>query len=55
MAQLLRFAGRNLAPERQGLRTARVLAKAGQASGGQQIDRDWALALGAPTPSTPPG
>lgn len=48
MAQLLRFAGRNLAPERQGLRTARVLGKAGQASGGLQIDRHWALALGAP-------
>ena len=53
MAQLLRFAGRNLAPERQGLRTARVLAKAGQASGGRQIDRDWALALGAPHPQHP--
>ncbi|MFO7627979.1 MAG: Hsp70 family protein [Prochlorococcaceae cyanobacterium] len=39
MAQLLRFAGRDLLDSRQRLRCARVLGKAGLALGGRDIDR----------------
>lgn len=47
IAQLLRFAGRDLQPERQALRTARVLGKAGLPLGGRDIDR-WIAAALAP-------
>jgi molecular chaperone DnaK (HSP70) len=43
MAQLLRFAGRDLARSRQALRCARVIGKAGLALGGRDIDR-WIAA-----------
>ena len=43
IAQLLRFAGRNLDDSRQSLRTAEVLGKAGLAVGGRDIDR-WIAA-----------
>jgi len=48
IAQLLRFAGRNLEDSRQSLRCAAVLGKAGLAVGGRDIDR-WIAAdlLGA--------
>ncbi|MEI8251090.1 MAG: Hsp70 family protein [Synechococcus sp. ELA057] len=47
IAQLLRFAGRDLEPGRQVLRTARVIGKAGMAFGGRDIDR-WIAAALAP-------
>lgn len=47
IAQLLRFAGRDLEPGRQALRTARVIGKAGMALGGRDIDR-WIAAALAP-------
>ncbi len=47
IAQLLRFAGRDLEPERQALRTARVIGKAGLPLGGRDIDR-WIAAALAP-------
>jgi molecular chaperone DnaK (HSP70) len=47
IAQLLRFAGRDLQPERQALRTARVIGKAGLALGGRDLDR-WIAAALAP-------
>lgn len=43
IAQLLRFAGRDLSDSRQSLRTAEVLGKAGLAIGGRDIDR-WIAA-----------
>jgi molecular chaperone DnaK (HSP70) len=43
MAQLLRFAGRDLSSSRQALRCARVIGKAGVALGGRDIDR-WIAA-----------
>jgi len=43
IAQLLRFAGRDLERSGQALRTARVIAKAGLALGGRDIDR-WIAA-----------
>lgn len=45
MAQLLRFAGRDLHASRQRLRTARVLGKAGVPIGGRDLDRWIAAAL----------
>ncbi|MFN9934425.1 MAG: Hsp70 family protein [Cyanobacteriota bacterium] len=45
MAQLLRFAGRNLERSGQTLRTARVIGKAGLPFGGRDIDRWIAGAL----------
>jgi hypothetical protein len=45
IAQLLRFAGRDLEPGRQALRTARVIGKAGLAFGGRDIDQWIARAL----------
>ena len=45
IAQLLRFAGRNLDQSRQALRLARVLGKAGLALGGRDIDHWIAEAL----------
>jgi len=45
IAQLLRFAGRDLETSGQRLRTARVLGKAGLAIGGRDIDRWIAEAL----------
>ena len=45
IAQLLRFAGRDLGDSRQTLRTAEVLGKAGLALGGRDIDRWIAAAL----------
>jgi len=52
IAQLLRFAGRDLASSRQALRCARVLGKAGLALGGRDLDR-WIAAdlAGAAPPS----
>jgi len=47
IAQLLRFAGRDLEPERQALRTARVIGKAGLPLGGRDLDR-WIAAALAP-------
>lgn len=47
IAQLLRFAGRDLEPERHALRTARVIGKAGLALGGRDLDR-WIAAALAP-------
>ena len=43
IAQLLRFAGRDLEGDRQALRCARVIGKAGLAVGGRDIDR-WIAA-----------
>ncbi len=43
MAQLLRFAGRDLGASRQALRCARVIGKAGLALGGRDFDR-WIAA-----------
>jgi molecular chaperone DnaK (HSP70) len=43
MAQLLRFAGRDLGSSRQALRCARVIGKAGLALGGRDVDR-WIAA-----------
>ena len=43
MAQLLRFAGRDLGSSRQALRCARVIGKAGLALGGRDFDR-WIAA-----------
>jgi molecular chaperone DnaK (HSP70) len=43
MAQLLRFAGRDLGSSRQALRCARVIGKAGIALGGRDLDR-WIAA-----------
>ncbi|MEB3317413.1 MAG: Hsp70 family protein [Cyanobacteriota bacterium] len=52
VAQLLRFAGRDLARDGQRWRTARVLGKAGVALGGRDLDRWIARALCAdPSPS----
>ena len=51
IAQLLRFAGRDLARSAQRLRVARVIGKAGLAIGGQDIDRWIAAAL---NPDQPP-
>lgn len=51
IAQLLRFAGRDLDPERQALRTARVIGKAGLPLGGRDLDRWIAAAL---APQRPP-
>lgn len=50
MAQLLRFAGRELSSSRQALRCARVIGKAGLALGGRDLDRWIAAELcpGAP-------
>ena len=45
IAQLLRFAGRDLTDSRQALRTATVLGKAGLAVGGRDLDRWIAAAL----------
>ncbi len=45
IAQLLRFAGRDLETSRQQLRCARVIGKAGLALGGRDIDRWIAAAL----------
>ncbi|MEB3352819.1 MAG: Hsp70 family protein [Cyanobacteriota bacterium] len=45
IAQLLRFAGRNLETSRQQLRCAQVIGKAGLALGGRDIDRWIAAAL----------
>ena len=53
MAQLLRFAGRDLDASRQALRTAEVLGKAGAALGGRDIDR-WIAALLEPDQPDPP-
>ncbi|MEB3330885.1 MAG: Hsp70 family protein, partial [Synechococcaceae cyanobacterium] len=50
IAQLLRFAGRDLDGSRQALRTAVVLGKAGLAVGGRDIDRWIAAALGPDLP-----
>jgi molecular chaperone DnaK (HSP70) len=47
IAQLLRFAGRNLSESRQTLRTADVLGKAGLALGGRDLDR-WIAATLCP-------
>lgn len=47
IAQLLRFAGRNLDDSRQQLRCARVIGKAGLPLGGRDIDR-WIAALLCP-------
>ena len=47
IAQLLRFAGRDLEPERQALRTARVIGKAGLPLGGRDLDR-WIVAALVP-------
>ena len=51
IAQLLRFAGRDLERSGQALRTARVIAKAGLALGGRDIDRWIAAHL---VPDQPP-
>jgi molecular chaperone DnaK (HSP70) len=51
IAQLLRFAGRDLEPDRQALRTARVIGKAGLPLGGRDLDRWIAAAL---APQQPP-
>jgi molecular chaperone DnaK (HSP70) len=47
IAQLLRFAGRDLDDSRQRLRCARVIGKAGMSLGGRDIDR-WIAALLCP-------
>lgn len=47
IAQLLRFAGRNLHDSRQQLRCARVIGKAGVALGGRDVDR-WIADLLCP-------
>jgi len=52
IAQLLRFAGRDLERSGQALRTAQVVGKAGLAIGGRDIDR-WIAAWLAP--DQPPG
>ena len=52
IAQLLRFAGRDLGDSRQTLRTAEVLGKAGLALGGRDIDRWIAAALCPDRPET---
>ena len=51
IAQLLRFAGRDLSDSRQQLRCARVIGKAGLTLGGRDIDRWIAAAL---CPDLPP-
>jgi len=51
IAQLLRFAGRDLERSGQALRTARVIAKAGLSLGGRDIDRWIAAHL---VPNEPP-
>ncbi|EDY38167.1 DnaK family protein [Cyanobium sp. PCC 7001] len=48
IAQLLRFAGRDLQDSRQTLRCAQVIGKAGMAIGGRDIDRWIARSLGSP-------
>jgi len=53
MAELLRFAGRPLRHNDRSPRCAQVLGKAGLDLGGQDIDRWWAEALGAPQPPPP--
>lgn len=53
MAELLRFAGRPLPRADPSPRCAQVLGKAGLGLGGQDIDRWWAEALGAPQPPPP--
>lgn len=53
MAELLRFAGRSLPRTDRSPRCAQVLGKAGLGLGGQDIDRWWAEALGAPQPPPP--
>lgn len=53
MAELLRFGGRPLLRPDRSPRCARVLGKAGLGLGGQDIDRWWAEALGAPQPPPP--
>jgi len=50
MAQLLRFGGNQLPINRNGIKTARVIGKAGCQVGGRSIDHWWAIALGAPEP-----
>lgn len=50
IAQLLRFAGRDLEPDRQALRTARVIGKAGLPLGGRDLDRWIAAALAPQSP-----
>ncbi len=51
IAQLLRFAGRDLQDSRQQLRCARVIGKAGVSLGGRDIDR-WIAALLCPDQAT---
>lgn len=51
IAQLLRFAGRDLEPDRQALRTARVIGKAGLPLGGRDLDRWIADALAPQRPA----
>ena len=50
MALLLRFGGNQLPINRNGIKTARVIGKAGCQVGGRSIDHWWAIALGAPEP-----
>ncbi|MEB3270364.1 MAG: Hsp70 family protein [Synechococcus sp.] len=52
IAQLLRFAGRDLDDSRQALRLARVIGKAGSSLGGRDLDRWIAASL---HPHEPPG
>jgi molecular chaperone DnaK (HSP70) len=52
MGQLLRFGGNQLSLSSNGIKTARVIGKAGVQLGGRSIDHWWALALGAPEPIT---
>ena len=54
IAQLLRFAGRDLEAGRQSLRTARVLGKAGISLGGRDIDRWLAASLAPDQPLSTP-
>ena len=54
IAQLLRFAGRNLDQSRQALRLARVLGKAGLALGGRDIDH-WIAEVLCPGQGRNPG
>ncbi len=54
IAQLLRFAGRDLGASGQILRTARVIGKAGTALGGRDLDR-WIASLLLPEAGPDPG
>jgi len=54
IAQLLRFAGRDLGASAQALRTARVIGKAGAALGGHDLDR-WIAAHLCPDAGPDPG